>query len=246
MSYELIPASIPANFASATIQLSDDDLLPRLTNTEDSTVERKVTSDYRDCLKTAIAFSNSLPIGDPGVIFVGVYDDGRVQDNSNLDGFQKKVSEELNKAYPPLYPQLRTVRSKDGKEFLAVIVRGSPDRPHFAGQAYIRDGSRILPASAHLFAQLIAERNSKVREISMWKGKEIVFRLPPGDGVIIGNSLFRGGARAACRIIDCGQFFVTVELTSGGEGARRAYPLSFIEIGYDCENSCLELIGLQL
>ena len=53
------------------IELSDEDIRRRLTDIEDSTVERKTASDYWDCLKTAVAFSNSLPVGDPGIIFAG-------------------------------------------------------------------------------------------------------------------------------------------------------------------------------
>lgn len=88
------------------IELSDEDIRRRLTDIEDSTVERKTASDYRDCLKTAVAFSNSLPVGDPGIIFVGVYDDGRVQDGQNLEDLQKNVSKELSKVYPPIYSRI--------------------------------------------------------------------------------------------------------------------------------------------
>jgi predicted HTH transcriptional regulator len=62
--------------------LNGRDILLRLTNTEDATVERKTASDYRDCLKTAVAFSNSLPVDDPGIIFVGVGKDGTIQGNN--------------------------------------------------------------------------------------------------------------------------------------------------------------------
>ena len=246
MSDELIPASIAANLASATIQLADDDILLRLTNTEDSTLERKTTSDYRDCLKTAVAFSNSLPIGDPGVVFLGVFDNGRVQDNPELDSFQMKVSAEISKIYPPIYPQLRVIKNKDAKQFLAVIVRGSPDRLHFAGQAHTRVGSKTVVASEQQFVRLIVERNSKAREILKWAGKEIIFPIPRGENTVAGNQVFRGSGRASCRLLDCNQFFVTLEFTSEARTTQRAYPLSSIEISYDCDNKCLELVGSQL
>ena len=38
------------------IELTDADILARLKDTEDSTVERKTAADYRDCLKTAVGF----------------------------------------------------------------------------------------------------------------------------------------------------------------------------------------------
>jgi hypothetical protein len=224
------------------IELTEKDILERLKNTEDSTVERKAASDYRDCLKTAVAFSNSLPIGDPGIIFVGVYNDGRVPRNHNFDSLQQKVTSELSKVYPPIYPQLK-VMSKDGEEFLAVIVRGSPDRPHFAGQAYIRSGSETVNASDVQFGRLIAERNSKAREILKWSTKAVSFRLPQGAGISVGNIRYSGRA-APCRVIDCNQFFVTVEFGDQLK-EQRAYPLAFIEISFDCEQERLELVELQ-
>ena len=183
------------------IELSDEDIVSRLKNTEDSTVERKVVSDYRDCLKTAVGFSNSLPVDDPGIIFVGVFDDGRVQENNKLDSLERDVSKELNKIYPPIEPQLLVRKDESGKEFLAVIVRGSPNRPHFAGPSYIRDGSQTREASEPQFEQLIAERNSKVRYISKWKGKQIIYRyLEP---------TLRSEAGAV--LTDCNQHFVVLE-----------------------------------
>ena len=109
--------------SAAMIELSDEDIRRRLTDIEDSTVERKTASDYRDCLKTAVAFSNSLPVGDPGIIFVGVYDDGRVQDGQNLEELQKNVSKELSKVYPPIYSQMKVLKDRNDKQFVAVIVR---------------------------------------------------------------------------------------------------------------------------
>ena len=41
------------------IDLSDQEILSRLTNFEDAFVERKSTGDMQDLLKTAVAFANS-------------------------------------------------------------------------------------------------------------------------------------------------------------------------------------------
>jgi hypothetical protein len=223
------------------LQLTDADLLLRLEDTEDSTVERKSASDYRDCLKAAVAFSNSLPFSDPGIIFVGVYDDGRVQENNNLESIQRKVSGEIKRIYPPIYPQLKVMK-KGGREFLSVIVRGSPERPHFAGQAYVRTGTETVAASEQQFSRLIAERNSKAREILRWGGKDITFRLAEGRHIIVGSAVHTGSS--FCRVLDCNQFFVTLQFGSN-ETVDRAYSLAFIEIGYDCEHDHLELIEIQ-
>lgn len=208
------------------IELSDEDIRRRLTDTEDSTVERKTASDYRDCLKTAVAFANSLPVGDPGIIFVGVYDDGRVQDGQNLEELQKSVSKELSKIYPPIYSQMKVLKDSSEKQFLAVIVRGSENRPHFAGPSYIRDGTQTKEASEEQFRRLIAERNSKAHEILKWRGMAVTVEGPRIS-------------RTIRRVVDCNQFYVTVE--SDGQRPWWAFSLSNIDIAYDYVNDCLEL-----
>lgn len=216
------------------IELSDQDILSRLTNTEDSTVERKTANDYRDCRKTAVAFSNSLPVDDPGIIFVGVGDDGTPQDSLNLDSLQRKVSEELSKVYPPIYPQMK-VMSKDGKEFLAVIVRGSENSPHFAGPSYIRDGQQTIGASEEQFDRLIAERNSKAREILKWRDKTVTLWQPNSSR----SRHPATGSRGTLIIVDCNQFYVTVK--SSKSDTKQSFSLSDIDLGYDFQNNRWEL-----
>ncbi len=112
--------------------LTDADILQRLTNVEDATVERKVASD--------LAFSNSLPVGDPGV-----RDNGQPEGiaDSGIESHLMKLSKELGNIYPTIFPQLIAHKAPEGLNFVAVIVTGSPNRPHFAGQSYIRDDSRV-------------------------------------------------------------------------------------------------------
>lgn len=209
------------------IELSDEDILGRLADTEDSTVERKTASDYRDCLKTAVAFSNSLPVDDPGIIFVGVGNDGTVQDNRNLDSLQGDVSREIRKIYPPIYPQMKVMRDSTGREFLAVIVRGSENRPHFAGPSYVRDGSQTVGASKEQFDRLIAERNSKTYALREWLGMAVQVRR--GSGFIA----------EAWEVEDCNQFYVVLKHLRGG--MSESFPLSQIELAYDCGNRRLEV-----
>jgi predicted HTH transcriptional regulator len=130
--------------------LSDADILARLTAVEDGTVERKTYSDNRDWIKAVVAFSNTLEVDQPGVLFVGVFNDGKIQDPvGDFETQQKKISGELSNIYPPVYPTI-VVREKDGRKFVAVIVYGSPDRPHFAGKSYVRDGRRRKPQTYKL------------------------------------------------------------------------------------------------
>jgi predicted HTH transcriptional regulator len=191
-------------------ELTDAEILLRLTNTEDSTVERKTAADFRDCLKTAVAFSNSLPIGDPGIIFVGVFDDGRVEDKNNIESLQIKVSGEINKIYPPICSQMKALE-KDAKMFLAVIVRGSDNRPHFAGQSFVRDGTQTVLASSRQFERLIAERSTKTYTISKWIGQAVTLQYPAQEYTISGTSQARPGPIKAVSIRDCNNFYVSFE-----------------------------------
>lgn len=221
------------------IDLKDDDILSRLTNFEDAFVERKSTGDTRDLLKTAVAFANSTPIGYPAILFYGVTDKGVPEGKANLDSLQRTISEKLSEAYPPIY-YLTKVLQQEGKQFLAVIVPGSENRPHFAGQSYIRDGSQTREASGEQFERLIAERNSETKEILKWCGKEITVNLPPVASSISGWPLFAGG-RVVRTVIDCNQFYVTLERLDGSERIRESFPFVQFEIGFDNSANRLEL-----
>lgn len=180
-----------------------------------------------------MAFSNSLPVDDPGIIFIGVGNDGTVQDRLDLDDLQKSVSKEFGKIYPAIYPQMKVMKDQNNKEFLAVIVRGSKNGPHFAGPSYIRDGTQTKEASEQQFERLIAERNSKVREILKWRGKSVTVWIPS-----VSRSRHPStGSRGTQIVVDCNQFHVTVKSGS----TQQAFSLSDIDVGYDYQNNCLEL-----
>lgn len=217
------------------IELGDDDILRRLINTEDSTVERKTAADYRDCRKTAVAFSNSLPVGNPGIIFVGVRDDGTPEQNNNLDSLQKKLSEELNRIYPPIYPQIKVMKT-DRRELLAVIVRGSENRPHFAGPAYVRDGTQSVNASEEQFRRLIAQRNSKAHELLKWRGQKISIWQPTAAGVPYNPST---GSSFEATVVDCNPFFVTLQ--TDPSNVPFSHTLNSIDIGFDHQRKRFEI-----
>ena len=61
---------------SRLVELSDEDLINRLRNFEDTFVERKTVSDQKDWLPAVVGFANSVPIDYPGALFIGVKDDG--------------------------------------------------------------------------------------------------------------------------------------------------------------------------
>lgn len=217
--------------------LKDEELLLRLSNTEDSFVERKVFSDSGDWLKTAVAFANSAPIGDHAVLFIGVKNDGTPEErDDNLEGVMKSFGQKLARAYPKIY-YLTRVLTVCGKERLAIIIPGSADRPHFAGPSYVRVGSESREASEEQFAALIASRNSKVREILNWQGKLItVEHLTPASKILTVGPVFTS---ELLWVVDCNQFYVTLENRDGK--FTKSFPLSRVEISFDHSNNRLNL-----
>jgi Putative DNA-binding domain len=199
---------------------TDDDILNRLTAVEDSTTERKPIADSRGWVKTAVAFSNSLAVGQPGILFVGVKDNGDIEEKeTNFERLLRHVSGELSNIYPPIYPTT-LVKEKDGKQFVAVIVYGSADRPHFAGKSYIRDGTQTIEASEENFRELIARRSSKVDEILKWKGQAV--GLDARGSTVIRKVI----------LIDCNQHWLTVQSTKGPYN-HASFPLPSVELSYD-------------
>jgi hypothetical protein len=224
------------------IELTDEELSLRLDNFEDHFVERKSSGDSKDWLKTAVAFANSVPIGYPAILFVGVKNTGEIEGDVNLDTLQKTFGRLLADAYPTIYYTSKVV-SRGGKQCLAVIIPGSSLRPHFAGQSYIREGSQTKKSSEAQFAKMISERNSKAYEISKWTGKKITFQFPPIETLFSGTSTRRSGDRVEATVTTCNQFYVTVQwLRFGTDLVSYSCPLKFVEISFDNPKQSLELI----
>jgi Schlafen, AlbA_2 len=205
--------------------ITDEELLSRLGNTEDSFVERKRFSDDRQWTRTAVAFANSCPIGYPGILFIGVYDTGLLETPKspiNLDSLQKTLAERLADAWPPLY-FLPKVRRKDGQEFLGVLVPGSPQRPHFAGHSYIRVGCETRKASESQFDNLILQRTSSARELLRMIGQQVFWLMISRSGAESGNG----------ELVDVNQFFITID---GGTN-KRCWPLDWVTISFEPTNS---------
>jgi hypothetical protein len=176
-------------------------------------------------LRTNRLDANSAPIGWPAVLFVGVDDVGFPQQGSEkLEDLMKSVSGVLDQAYPAIYRHIAPLHVGDGA-CLAVVIPGSEARPHFAGKSYVRDGPQTQEASEDQYKLLIAQRQSKAREILQWKGRNVAMTL-----YAMGNKY--GGS---VLVADCNQFFVTLEHPRTGShpfGAhwqiRAWYPLARI------------------
>jgi len=190
------------------IEMSDADLLARLSNFEDQFVERKTVADLNDSLKTVVAFANSAPIGMPCILYIGVKDDGQFEDKQhNFDSVQKTLNRLLQKTCPraAYFPKLMTNGINTA---LAVIVPGSELRPHFSGPSYIRRGSETLEASQSQFDSLVAMRSGKVYRLLQYVGKQVSVT----NMSLLGNGTFvRGNWSTVPTIVDCNEFWVTLQ-----------------------------------
>lgn len=214
--------------------MDESALLRLLRSTEHTFAERKTIGDSRDWLKTVVAFANTLETNQVGVLFIGVKDDGEIEEGgTNLDKLQKTFSEKLQNAYPPIYYSIRAI-AREGRECLAVIVPGSPSKPHYAGPAYLRDGSQTIVAKTEQHESLLSNRIGKARALQAWIGKAITVRTfsrRQGMGFQLDQS------ELEAKVIECNQFFLTVDMNSG----RWSYPFGRFEIAYDHKRNRLEI-----
>ncbi len=217
---------------------TDEWLLSLLRNGEDHIAERKSGSDKDGWVKTVVAFANSVPIGSPAVLFIGVDSKGNmVEPNTGdaWDAFQRdKLFPELDRIYPPVYRIPRTLTDEGGRKCVAVIVPVSPDRPHFAGHSFVRNGSRTDRADELQFQALIAQRSSKVYEIRKWLGQEIIC----WSVIHVANGGDRIEHRVPMIVKDCNTHYVTLQKAHGG---LTSPPLSMVELSLDDEKGVLRL-----
>jgi hypothetical protein len=222
-----------------TVELNETDLLARMRNFEDHLVERKTVKDEKDWKKTAVAFANSVPVGLPAVLYIGVRDNGEIEmPQQNLDEAAKRFNRQMEKVYPRI-AYVPKVISDGGRQALAVVIPGSELRPHFAGLSYVRRGSESIEASEEQFSELIAQRNSKAARILAWKGKAItVIQLAqsrPGFGLIRKE----WKPELTISVANCDQFCVTLHAGTGAQNI--SFPLSQVEISFDNGHNRLQL-----
>jgi hypothetical protein len=217
-------------------ELTEIDLLARMKNFEDHLVERKTIRDQKDWKKTVVAFANSVPVGLPAVLYIGVKDNGEIETRQeNLDEVQKKFNGQMQRLYPRV-PYVSKIISDNGRQALAVIIPGSELRPHFAGLSYVRRGSETYEAAEQEFAELIAQRNSKTARILSFKGKAItaINRNPVQGGQYFSETLWG----EPTIVTYCDQFYVTLGQSTG---SPTSFPLSRVEINFDNARNRLQL-----
>lgn len=202
--------------------ITPEELILKLRSTEHDFVERKSKSDKRGWLQTAVAFANSAPVGWPAVLFVGATDDGKAQfgTGANLEDTVKSISDLLAGAFPAIYSWIVPLHLPEGS-CLAVIIPGSEGRPHFAGQSYVRVGAQTKLASERQFAELVAQRSSKLRQLLEWKGKAVTW-LARESGI-------GGDRKREMTLADCNSFYLTL----AAPHYQTAIPVSALEVSYD-------------
>jgi Putative DNA-binding domain len=221
-------------------QMTPQALLERLNNNEDGFTERKTeAAKPAEFRQTLVAFANSVPEGQTAILFIGVANDGKVIGVTNSDTLQKKlrgIAE--NDCYPSVICQSQAF-SSDGKNVVAVLIEASPERPHFAGPAFVRRGSESVAASKEVYEQLIASRNTKAGKILRNKDQLITFRQVDLDQW----SRHKVRYEIECRIETCDSH--VVHLHDIGSGRHLTFPLEIVRIHTDQSKRrlMLEAIG---
>jgi hypothetical protein len=218
---------------------TEPELLARLMKrpSEDNFVERKPQSvKTHELRQTLVAFSNSLEERQNAVLFIGVNDKtGEILGVDDPDKLQARVGEAGVECYPPILPAM-TVIEADEKRVLAVEVAYSKDRPHFAGPAYVRSGSRSVKASESQYRDILTSHCGKAGELLKWKRKYVTVRT---INKRLGNQypewapgIHRDGQ---AEVFDVDPFCVTFHFTDFADETCTE-PLNRIELDWDNRN----------
>ncbi len=215
---------IEENYAVVT----ETELLSKTSDTENNFIERKTVHDHQGWLETVVAFANSCPIGQPGILYVGVDNNGKVhkqQDGFDFEKLQKSISAKITNAWPSIF-FVSHILKQEGLEYIAVVVFGSPERPHFSGPAYVRVGPETKNASESQYDAFVAQRSSKVRALQKLIGQ--IVHWHSWSAFLAAYSGNGNGVLA-----DCNQFFVTIRADS----YTRCFPVDKVMINFDPNNN---------
>lgn len=214
------------------------ELIARLEQHEDSFVERKPNAS--DLEPTLVAFANSVPEGREAIIYVGVRDNGEIIGVENTDSIQKKIQKMCDEICYPRIHFTTEIFTREEKTVLAVVIPPSRTKPHFAGPAYIRHGTKSIKATSELYENLITSRHSKAGELLRYKDKVVtVFSRknqlgkPHFAEIVSGTEIGGKWSYYECRVLQVTPFYVT--LVDIGSGRSFSEPLRNVEISYDNE-----------
>jgi hypothetical protein len=208
----------------------------RIPDLEDNFAERKEGMRGNDEIrKTVVSFANSLLEGQTAVLFIGVSNNGEVTGVSESDAekFQQRVPRICeDDCFPPIAIRFADVVTINNKHVVAFEFGPSANRPHFAGQAFVRVGSESVKASASKLDELIASRNSKVGRLLAAKYKpELITVVIPARALIPGHLPFSSRREWTCTVESCDAFSVRIL----DHGAQRYWtlPVEFLVFGKD-------------
>lgn len=145
--------------------MTDQELEQLLTAMESDRVERKAAVTERDKVRQAIcAFANDLPNHQqPGVVFVGVNDDGSCAGLAITDELLRTLADMRSDGnilpFPALLVQKRVLAGCE----LAVIIVAPADAPpvRYNGRVWVRIGPRRAQATAEEERRLSEKRRTK-------------------------------------------------------------------------------------
>jgi hypothetical protein len=208
--------------------------LARLRQVEDGFTERKLTAQRTDVIEALVAFANSVPPEREAVLYLGVRDNGEVVGVVNPDKVQRDVHDWAQQCCPAITVQCEAILLDDQHTVVAVIVPASAQRPHFAGQAYKRVGSKTVKASPEMLDELIASRNTKAGAILRFKDAHptdaVTVTIPYFDPIREEPFLLE----RECRIEGCSAH--SVELLEISAGRSHSVPLEFVILSADPVN----------
>ncbi len=169
------------------------------------------------------------------MLFIGATDSGEIEAKSgNLDKLQKTLSEKKCKPYihPSLAPP--STLKEDHRECIAVIVPGSPAKPHFGGPLYVREFSKSVKATAAQFESLLATSDQQSLRTPEMDRKQITVReyqRYQSAGYDIRETLW------SAAVIAYSQFYLTINYNN----RNCSLPLATSELAYDHQQDCLQI-----
>lgn len=191
--------------------MTDDDLRTLLRGPEGPRVEFKEAANRDRVKRTAVAFANRLYDPEPGVLFIGVKDDGSIVGVSNADDTQRDIRRYVEECYPRIQAwEVRPLSADGDKTVVALIVPESKRAPHFTGEAYVRRGSESIVASTEMYEQLLANHVSPVRLLGPYVGQEIEVEAETTDHR---HGRVWSGSRPRRKLLAVDEIGITVELS---------------------------------
>ena len=213
----------------------NDELVARLNNKEDNFTERKLegsgTYDFR---KTIVAFANSVPENQTGILFIGVRNDGTVVGVNGADSVQKTIRNICESdCYPAIRPSC-TVLIVDGKDVVAVEISSSDQRPHFAGPAFVRVGSESKVATPELYQELLTSHCGHAGQLLKLKNQIVTvmtIRKVLGNPKPVANDMFNRTHESRVTKVTP----ATIHLRDIGSDINYAEPIENVQISHDEE-----------